>query len=507
MIFNSYPFLLIFLPSVLAGFFLIGAWDSRLAPIWLTLASFAFYAWWDYRFIPLIGASIIWNYAAGRSLLLFARHRSAILFTAIAGDLGLLGYFKYVGFFLGTIDGALGTSFGPFDIVLPLGISFFTFTQIAFIVDAARGEVRDFNFVRYALFVTYFPHLIAGPILHHREIIPQFALPSTYRLQANHVAVGIAFFVVGLAKKCVIADSFSPDAASAFSAAACGGMLSAPIAWKGALAYTLQLYFDFSGYTDMAIGVSRMFNIRLPFNFNSPYKSASIIDFWRRWHMTLARFLRDYIYFPLGGNRRGAARRNVNVLVTMLLCGLWHGAGWTFVIWGGLHGLYLIVNRGWWMIKPSRAIERLPSRLRTAIATAITFFAVLVAWVFFRAADIPSAFRMLAAMTGAYGFTPPAPPAVYGDFDLLMLGLGASGVFIRSASALFYAAALFVVFAMPNTQDLIEPDRLLPGADRLSSTIPIQWSASLSWAIICALLMGTSLMTFSHVSEFIYFQF
>jgi len=248
-----------------------------------------------------------------------------VLILAIVGDLAALGYYKYVNFFIGAAGDLSGTSFTAIDVILPLGISFFTFTQIAFLVDTAQGKVKEFNFINYILFVTYFPHLIAGPILHHKQMMPQFATAETYLPRAANFAAGAAYFTIGLAKKCLLADSFAPDATAVFNTAA-GTALGAAAAWKGAIAYTLQLYFDFSGYIDMAIGLSLCFGVRLPLNFNSPYCATNIIEFWRRWHMTLSQFLRDYLYIPLGGNRHGSARRYTNLMATMLLGGLWHGA-------------------------------------------------------------------------------------------------------------------------------------------------------------------------------------
>jgi D-alanyl-lipoteichoic acid acyltransferase DltB (MBOAT superfamily) len=263
-----------------------------------------------------------------------------LLASAIAVNLILLGYFKYANFFADNLNHFAGTALPIGQVILPLGISFFTFTQIAFLVDTYQGKVKEFNFVHYTLFVTYFPHLIAGPVLHHKEMMPQFAKRNVCHLNWDNVAVGLSIFVLGLAKKVLIADSLAEFATPIFSAVAAGGQPMLFEAWIGALAYTLQLYFDFSAYSDMAIGISLMFNVRLPMNFNSPYKATSIIDFWRRWHMTLSRFLRDYLYIPLGGSRNGKAQRYLNLMITMLLGGLWHGAGWTFVIWGGLHGFY-----------------------------------------------------------------------------------------------------------------------------------------------------------------------
>ena len=360
MLFNSYGFLFVFLPLTLAGFFWLGRHSGLLAAGWLTLASLTFYGWWDWRFVPLLVLSIAFNYMMG--LVIARTHgqsRQRWFVIAVAADLMLLGYFKYANLLVSSLNDIARTTYPALDIVLPLGISFFTFTQIAYLADVFQDKAREARLVHYALFVSYFPHLIAGPILHHKEMMPQFAERRTYRLQRNSVLLGAVIFTLGLAKKVLIADNLAPFANAAFGSPDHPSLL---LAWGGVLAYSFQIYFDFSGYSDMAIGLSRLFGIRLPLNFNSPYKSRNIIEFWRRWHMTLSRFLRDYLYFPLGGNRHGPARRYANLMITMLLGGLWHGAGWNFAIWGALHGLFLSVNHLW-------NTQELMHRFRPALAT------------------------------------------------------------------------------------------------------------------------------------------
>src|SRR5437763_2683355 len=345
MLFNSYSFIFLFLPVVLLGYFAFGH-RSNLAPVvWLTLASLVFYAFGGWQFVPLLLVSIAFNYGVG--YLLIARKlgpgaRFAVLATGVAGDLVVLGIFKYAGFFAANLNALFSAGF-VVTIVLPVGISFYTFTQIAFLVDAYRGNVARYALPHYALFVSYFPHLIAGPILHHRDMTPQFERAEAKRPDPHLILCGVIIFAIGLFKKTCLADGIQPLVALAFGP-------NAPTfdqVWIGVLAYTFQLDFDFSGYSDMAIGISLMFGIFLPLNFNSPYKATSIIDFWRRWHMTLSQFLRDYLYIPLGGNRRGRILRYVNLMITMLLGGLWHGAAWTFVAWGALHGVYLCINHAW----------------------------------------------------------------------------------------------------------------------------------------------------------------
>src|SRR5438874_10110851 len=350
MLFNSYPFIFLFLPITLIGYFVLVRLNHLATVIWLALASLVFYSVSNWQFVLLLLASIAFNYVIG--LLLISKRprpasRVAALTIGVAGDLLTLGYFKYAGFLAANLNAVFSTGF-TVNVLLPVGISFYTFTQIAFLVDAYRGNVARYALPHYALFVTYFPHLIAGPILHHKDMIPQFARKETKHPDAHLMLCGIIIFAIGLFKKTCLADGIQPLVALAFDARS----PSFDQAWLGALAYTFQLYFDFSGYSDMAIGISLMFGIFLPVNFNSPYKAASIVEFWRRWHMTLSHFLRDYLYIPLGGNRRGRMLRYVNLMVTMLLGGLWHGAAWTFVIWGALHGAYLCVNHAFNALVP-----------------------------------------------------------------------------------------------------------------------------------------------------------
>src|SRR5271163_442457 len=394
MLFNSYPFIFVFLPAVLLGYFAAGRISSQAPVIWLALASLVFYSFSNWPFVVLLLASIAFNYLVGWLLISRRLHsvsRFAVLTVGVSGDLLVLGVFKYAGFLVANFDAVFGTSIAV-NILLPVGISFYTFTQIAFLVDAYRGKVAHYALPHYALFVTYFPHLIAGPILHHRDMIPQFESSESKRPNPHLILCGLIIFGIGLFKKTGLADGIQPLVALAFNQAA----PSFDQAWIGALAYTFQLYFDFSGYSDMAIGISLMFGIFLPLNFNSPYKATSIIDFWRRWHMTLSQFLRDYLYIPLGGNRHGSLLRYVNLMITMLLGGLWHGAAWTFVVWGALHGVYLCINHAWNFMMP-QASPRF-ARAANAASFALTFLAVVVAWVFFRADSVTAALSVLAKM-------------------------------------------------------------------------------------------------------------
>lgn len=501
MLFNSPEFVFAYLPAVLGVFFLLGRASAAAAAGWLVAASLFFYGWWDARYLALLLASITFNFFAGRALALSAaagptRQRRLGLAAAVAVNLAVLGGFKYADFFVDTLNMIAGTGLALPKIVLPLGISFFTFTQIAYLVDAWRGEAREYNPVHYGLFVTYFPHLIAGPILHHREMMPQFAAPAPYRPDRAALALGATIFLIGLAKKVVIADGLSPYSREAFGAADAGEQPSFFAAWGGALAYTFQLYFDFSGYSDMAIGLAKMMRIDLPLNFASPYKAASVIEFWRRWHMTLSRFLRDYLYVPLGGNRRGAPRRYLNLWITMVLGGLWHGAGWTFVLWGALHGCYLLVNHAW-RGATSRFFARSPvlALLWRPLAWCLTFLAVVVGWVFFRAETLDGALRMLAGMAGLHGALLPEQLFALLPWAALVAAPTGQVPFLAGGTVLglvemggLIAIALAIALFAPSTQEMTPRQRSIAVAASFAFTLQ-------------AVLFGGS------ASEFLYFQF
>ncbi len=521
MLFNSYPFIFAYLPVTVAVFFALARANPTLAASWLTAASLFFYAWWNPAYLGLLVASIALNYALG-ALIAQANARGApaqarrLLFLAVGGNLLLLGYFKYAGFFVATVNGVAGTGYSLGEIILPLGISFYTFTQISFLVDVYRGEVSSYRFVHYALFVTYFPHLIAGPILHHREMIPQFLRPSTYRPDLDNVAAGLAIFSMGLAKKVLIADTVGMWSTPVFAAAARGEAPSLVAAWGGALAYTLQLYFDFSGYSDMAIGLSRLFNIDLPLNFNSPYKARSIIEFWRRWHMTLSRFLRDYLYIPLGGGRAGAARRYLNLAITMLLGGLWHGAGWTFVAWGGLHALYLAANHGWRALRGARDDELGSAGFWAESGSRLlTFVAVVVAWVFFRAGSFDAAIRVLRGMVGLHGYAAPPYFAEVARSMLFVPILEDMGWTVSPSWLLagILAALLSIVWFAPNTQEIMGAHNraLDPYPPRGPRRIvgAIRWRPTPAMAVVTGAVLFASLLGLlsETPSEFLYFQF
>ncbi len=523
MLFNSFAFIFLFLPATLFGFFLLGRRARRLAAAWLAAASVFFYGWWNPVYVILLLASIGFNFSFGTKLArLHAAGREGeagrLLAAAVAANLLLLGYYKYTNFFLANLGGLTGAPFAAAEIVLPLGISFFTFTQIAFLVDARRGEAKEYSFIHYCLFVTYFPHLIAGPILHHGEMMPQFRDRAVYRLSWDNLAPGLTLFLIGLYKKTVIADGVAEYVAPAFNAAAAGAAPTLLDAWGAALAYTFQIYFDFSGYSDMAIGLSRMFGILLPLNFDSPYKSASVIDFWRRWHITLSRFLRDYLYFSFGGNRKGAARRHLNLFLTMLIGGFWHGAGWTFVCWGALHGVYLALNHAWRSL--CRVLRFKPERLPgwQVFARLLTFTAVVVAWVLFRAADFHAALAMLKGMAGMNGLVLPERWLKYwGAFGKWLIEHG-----VRFAEMSYFQAGtqvnwiwilLLVCWALPNTQELMaayRPGLVSPGYRPITpgqSALNLVWRPSAIWLAIAAGLGLYALLSITGFSEFIYFQF
>lgn len=515
MLFNSYVFLLAFLPVTAIGFFLIGRRSQLFAAAWLAAASLFFYGWWDVRYLPLLLGSITFNYVCAMQLRPGRHVRARLILTAAIGaNLALLIYYKYAGFFAASFSELAG---GPpilLHIVLPIGISFFTFTQIAFLVDTFQGKVQESRFIYYLLFVTYFPHLIAGPVLHHKEMMPQFADRRIYRWSSRSVAVGTTIFFIGLAKKVLIADNIAPYAAPLFDHPGAPSLL---LAWSGVLAYTFQLYFDFSGYSDMAIGLSRIFGVRLPLNFDSPYKSENIAQFWRKWHMTLSRFLRDYLYIPLGGNRHGSGRRYVNLMTTMVLGGLWHGAGWNFVMWGFLHGVYLAIHQLWVAVAQTLRFPVQATAWKW-IATLITFVAVCAAWVFFRAPDMPTALTILHGMHGGFGIALPDSimQRMHGLQPLCeRLGvqsyLGGGSAFIEVWGWIVFAAA--VSFLCPNTQQIVrhyEPALdfdPVPGSATGPRSRTLAWAPTGFWAVAIGILALASLLALNRPADFLYFQF
>lgn len=422
---------------------------------------------------------MLFNYTIGNTLNdNFKRikiHKKSVLFFGIIANLSLLAYFKYMDFFLENLNLLVGTSIPLLHLALPLAISFFTFQQIAYLVDSYRGETAEYDFLNYALFVTFFPQLIAGPIVHHKEMMPQFA--SKWNLVKNYknIALGMFIFSVGLFKKVVIADTFAIWATHGFDATS---TLDFYQAWMTSLSYTFQLYYDFSGYTDMAIGAALLFNIKLPINFNSPYKALDIQDFWRRWHITLSRFLRDYIYIPLGGNRKGSFRTYSNLMATFILGGIWHGAGWTFVFWGFLHGLALVIHRFW---------KTFGLAMPKILAWFITFNFINVAWVFFRAKEWEDAIKVLKGMVGMN-----AVQTHHLEYISLLKMINIQDSIFTSSMAFLFLGILFIITLLGKNS--IQLSHIFIKYKTIS-------------AMICALIFVIAIYNLNNGSEFLYFNF
>lgn len=541
MLFNSFVFVTLFLPIVLIAYYAAGACSPRLAALWLCTASLVFYGAWAPAFVGLLVASIAFNYAMSRAILAAApgsRSGRLWLAAAICVDLGVLVRYKYLAAMAGALvqgwglapQGWLGHA--SVGVILPLGVSFFTFTQIGYLLDCRARIVKRPDALGFVQFVTFFPHLIAGPILHHKEMMSQFARPETYRLRAQNISIGASVFAMGLAKKLLLADPIAPYADAGFAAPAA---LDGWAAWGTALAYALQLYFDFSGYSDMAVGLAKMFGVRFPLNFNSPFKAASIIDFWQRWHMTLTRYLSAYLYYPLSMRisrrraRRGlpigrAAQRSptgfvatvaVPTFYTMGLAGIWHGAGLQYLVYGLLHAGYLTVNHGWRAWRSSRighaatgSNEAPPApawlRVRHVASVLVTFVAALVAFVFFRAHGIDDAMAMLEGMVGRRGFAPNAWPPLDAGIDRLAwlrLALG------RAAPAPQLAALLALAWFAPNSHEWM--GRFSPALERASEAVPMRWrwSPSWRWTTVVVLMLLLCAAQLHGEARFLYFQF
>ena len=501
MIFSSIEFIYLFLPPVLFGFLVLRHFKLENAVIWwLIMASLFFYMWWSPIHLLLLLGSVGANFLIHRELL--KTKSRPLLVLGITLNLLLLSIFKYADFLLGSFAAISGMDIPELGLILPLAISFFTFQQISFLCDTYKGNLVSCGFKEYVLFVTFFPQLIAGPIVLQKDTIPQFNLSSIDRRYSIKLVTGITLFAIGLFKKIVLADAVAPVANIAFGLADGGAAISMETAWVGALAYTFQIYFDFSGYCDMALGLALMFGIRLPINFNSPYKSTSIVEFWRRWHITLSRFLRDYLYIPLGGNRSGLMGAKGNLAITMLLGGLWHGAGWTFVIWGGLHGAFLMVNHAWVAGSLSSYSKRfLGTHLYTILSWGLTMACVVFAWVFFRAETFSGALIMINAMFGLSGevasspWTETIPEASFVIMQLL--------------------AMVFIVIALPNSIDLTKKyNPVLQVRKELIENRPaylrFTWNPGPRWAAVIsgmALVAIVQVYRLNDLTEFIYFNF
>lgn len=515
MLFNSTVFIAGFLPVVLIGFFLLSSTGrQRWAVIWLTVASLVFYGWWNPANVPLLLGSILFNYLLGGYLL--RRPSRVVLVLGIAANLLLLGYYKYTGFLFGTLDDVFGLGWTVGDIALPLAISFFTFQQIAYLVDAHDGEVVEHDFLNYCLFITFFPHLIAGPITHHREMLEQFRTHDNFKPRLDNISIGTTVFLLGLFKKVIIADPLGEKASPVFALAAGGVIPQLHDSWIGALTYTLQIYFDFSGYSDMAIGLGLLFGISLPANFNSPFKARNVIEYWSRWHMTLTRFLTAYLYNPIvlrvTRSRLAAGKPQPHrgkmttgtffalvaypTVFTMFISGIWHGAGWQFVAFGLLHGFYLVIAHGWRAFKVKQG-WKLDSnnRLHQGIAVLLTFLCVVVAMVLFRASSVSAALTLLSGMLGLGGV---AADLHRSDF----------------LSFLLIAALLAFVWGLPNIQQWMCHFRTALDARTREGWIE-RWLPFTTWRptpVLGAVLGGLGFFalacTFSAApTEFLYFQF
>lgn len=482
------------------------------------IGSLFFYGYWKPVYLLLLLFSISFNFVIGRILTRSNgwKRRCSIVF-GVGVNLALLAYFKYANFFIENVNSIIGTNWNVGNIFLPLAISFFTFQQISYLVDAWQGKTSEYNLLHYSLFVCFFPQLIAGPIVHHREIIPQFMSTENITPRWSNFAVGVSIFALGLFKKTVIADSLSVYVSPVYDPSAAGSNIDFFRAWGSSLAYTFQLYFDFSGYSDMAIGASRVFGVRLPVNFFSPYKSTSIIEFWRRWHMTLSHFLRDYLYIALGGSRKGKFRRYLNLFITMLLGGLWHGAGWPFVIWGGLHGGYLMINHGWRHLMERFGWDFSQLPLYRALCWFITFIAVVFSWVYFRAPTLEQGNQIALAMLGISGFELPAGIlARTGELSnhIVAMGivpvLGGGSMILNNYIWVLFSAV--IAFTLPNVAQIFHRfDPALYENDNVFKSIRgvslMTWNYNNRWAIAVALAGVAGVLTLQQVSEFLYFQF
>ncbi len=486
MLFNSYIFIFLFLPLALAGYFILNNIGKyKLSNFFLLVMSLWFYGYFNPYYLWIICASIIGNYIFSRLINHYTGHmvKRAVTIAGIAANIVLIFYFKYLDFFIENVNMVFGSGFELRNIVLPLGISFFTFQQISYLVDTYRGMTKDYSFLEYALFVAYFPQLVAGPIVLHNETIPQFRNPEKRKMNSDNLARGIYIFALGLFKKVLIADTFGRAVTWGY------GQVDTLSSMEGilvSLAYTFQLYFDFSGYCDMAIGIGSMFNIDIPRNFNSPYKATSILEFWDRWHITLNRFLREYIYFPLGGSRKGKTRTYINIMIVFLISGLWHGANWTFVIWGAIHGIANCLNR---MLNPLwNKIAKVPRWL-------ITFVFINFTWIFFRAESVKQACGMIAriicmdTVTISDGLVDNFKLA---EFEWIEDHIHRLGYFLQMVPGLymwmfFIIAFICILFAKNSSE--------------------INFKPTIARGIVSIFMLVWGIMSLSGISTFLYFNF
>jgi alginate O-acetyltransferase complex protein AlgI len=507
-LFSSFIFVLVFLPASLLIYFGCSKISSKASLLALLALSSIFYAWGNPVYLLLIFASVLFNYYAAKKI---QQNKSKWLIGLVIGaNILLLGVFKYTNFFVQNINDLFSVSIAYQNISLPLAISFLTFHQIWFLVGTYKGSGGFPTLLEFANYITFFPHLIAGPIVRHTDYLPQLACPSTYSASMKNLSVGSTIFILGLFKKTVLADPAGTIADHVFGLLSQGVSPNLIEAWMGVFAYSFQIYFDFSGYSDMAIGLARMFNIYLPANFLSPYQSQSIIEFWRRWHISLSTFLKEHLYIPLGGNRKGSVRRYSNLLITMLIGGLWHGASWTFVVWGGLHGMYLAVNH------LLRAFRPNPLITNRWIRQAFVFFLVSIAWIFFRAETFSEAMRMLHSMFDPSALALPAQVIDFANHTFgISLALPTAFTFpIRELlEAFLILAVLFcVAFFFPNTYEWMayfRPAKYFQKSPLAKSNWfkKVCWKPTLAYMVIIFILFTVAFGRIDSQHEFIYFRF
>ena len=506
MLFHESIFIFAFLPLVVPLYLLFKIkLDTKISIIFLGIASIIFYGYWDIKYVPLLIISIIFNYFIGQKLIKELNKNTLILSVAIFINLFLLILFKYSSMIINNINTIFNFNFNLNYPDLPLGISFFTFLQIAYIVDCSKAKVKKTSFSSYFLFVSFFPHLIAGPLVHHKDLIPQFSGKS--KKIVENISVGLIIFGIGLFKKLVLSEYVSGSSDNMFNSVENGIMPTFVEAWIGVISFTLLIYFDFSAYSDMAIGLSKMLGIRLPENFNSPYKSVNIIEFWKRWHITLSNFLKNYLYIPLGGNRFGELKKYRNILIVMILAGLWHGANWTFVLWGTIHGCFLLINHYWQKKKFFN--------INYYISFCLTFISIMIAWVPFRSLSITSAINVYKGMLGQFGFVLPEHyikilPHSFTEI-LLKLGIQFSHVngYGGKNQIIVLIMLLFFVFKLPNTQEIFQKYRPILGQNKNEYSTFLKWEPTLKSSIIIGIIFSYLLLLViqGKSGEFIYFQF
>jgi alginate O-acetyltransferase complex protein AlgI len=509
MLFNSTIFLFVFLPICMLGFgTAFRKWGLEAAWTWLAATSVFFYGWWNPAHVPLLLLSVTSNFWLGRKLAIpdQGQHRW-LLAIGVVVNLGLLAWYKYWHFLASNVALLLNLEWDHTPLELPLGISFYTFHQLTYLLHCRAGRAEGTTFRHYLLYITFFPQLIAGPIVRPMEMLPQLRERRERAFRWEDISIGFTLLSIGLFKKMVIADHVARWVSPVFDEASRASSIAMLDAWIAVLAYTLQLYFDFSAYSDMALGLARIFGVSLPGNFYSPYKALSIVDFWRRWHITLSLFLRDYLYIPLGGNRKGEVRRNLNLLIVMIIGGFWHGAGWTFGVWGLWHGMALLINHAW---MKSAASQSLRGSCGTLFSWGLTFLTIIIGWTFFRAHDLQGAFTILKGMGGFSGLE---LPVAWLDRLVFLKALGFSGrsdwlVFESPWQIVQLLALLAATLCLPNAIQLASGS-LTPSNHASLPFRPSRWhwQPSFGWACVSGLMLAVALLHLGRLSEFLYFQF